>query len=85
MPSSARQLYRAWATRMNRMGNVILDGYTENLGDLSWLPIEALGKVTVDDRTDVKDEALIRQRIMDMIAQNIAAWQAGQPVHVVNP
>lgn len=30
---------------------VILDGYTENPGDLSWTPFEALGEVTVYDRT----------------------------------
>lgn len=30
---------------------VILDGYTENPGDLSWAPFEALGEVTVYDRT----------------------------------
>ncbi|MGO5094927.1 D-2-hydroxyacid dehydrogenase [Agathobaculum sp. LCP25S3_E8] len=32
---------------------VILDGYTENPGDLSWAPFEALGEVTVFDRTPV--------------------------------
>ena len=30
---------------------VILDGYTENPGDLSWAGFEALGEVTVYDRT----------------------------------
>lgn len=30
---------------------VILDGYTVNPGDLSWAPLEALGQVTVYDRT----------------------------------
>lgn len=30
---------------------VILDGYTENPGDLSWEGFEALGEVTVYDRT----------------------------------
>ena len=30
---------------------VVLDGYTENPGDISWAPIEALGEVTVYDRT----------------------------------
>ena len=44
---------------------VILDGYTENPGDLSWAPVEALGALTVYDRTDIRDEALIRQRIGD--------------------
>ena len=30
---------------------VILDGYTENPGDLTWEPLEKLGQVTVYDRT----------------------------------
>ena len=30
---------------------VVLDGYTENPGDLSWEGFEALGNVTVYDRT----------------------------------
>ena len=30
---------------------VILDGYTENPGDLSWSGFETLGEVTVYDRT----------------------------------
>ena len=33
---------------------VILDGYTENPGDLSWNGFEALGEVTVYDRTSLK-------------------------------
>ena len=32
---------------------VVLDGYTENPGDLSWKPIEELGETRVYDRTDV--------------------------------
>lgn len=44
---------------------VILDGYTENPGDLSWAPLEALGKLTVYDRTNVKDEAEIIRRMKD--------------------
>lgn len=30
---------------------VVLDGYTENPGDLSWEGLEALGSLTVYDRT----------------------------------
>ena len=30
---------------------VVLDGYTENPGDLSWEGLEALGGLTVYDRT----------------------------------
>ena len=44
---------------------VVLDGYTENPGDLSWAPLEALGKLTVYDRTNVKDETEIIRRIGD--------------------
>lgn len=44
---------------------VVLDGYTLNPGDLSWEGLEALGELTVYDRTDVKDEKLIIERIGD--------------------
>lgn len=39
------------------MNIVILDGYTENPGDLSWAGFEALGHVTVYDRTPFADGA----------------------------
>ncbi len=44
---------------------VILDGYTENPGDLSWEGIEAFGELTVYDRTPLNDEAEILKRIGD--------------------
>lgn len=44
---------------------VILDGYTENPGDLSWDELAALGELTVYDRTPVEDEAEIIRRIGD--------------------
>ena len=40
---------------------VILDGYTENPGDLSWAGFEALGDVTVYDRTVGGEEEVIRR------------------------
>ncbi len=40
---------------------VILDGYTENPGDLSWAPIERFGDLTVYDRTPYEDEEIIRR------------------------
>ena len=40
---------------------VILDGYTENPGDLSWEGFEALGEVTVYDRTPHADDEIIRR------------------------
>ncbi|MDR2366609.1 MAG: D-2-hydroxyacid dehydrogenase [Deltaproteobacteria bacterium] len=36
---------------------VILDGYAENPGDLSWAGIEALGDLTIHDRTPVEKVA----------------------------
>lgn len=44
---------------------VILDGYTENPGDLSWEELEELGEVTVYDRTPVDDDEEILRRIGD--------------------
>lgn len=44
---------------------VILDGYTENPGDLSWAGFEALGDLTVYDRTSLTDESEIISRIGD--------------------
>lgn len=44
---------------------VVLDGYTENPGDLSWSGLEELGSLTVYDRTPVKDENEIIKRIGD--------------------
>lgn len=41
------------------MNIVILDGYTENPGDLSWSGFEQLGSVTVYDRTPV-DQVIAR-------------------------
>ena len=44
---------------------VVLDGYTENPGDISWAPLEALGAVTVYDRTAYEEAPLIAERIGD--------------------
>ena len=44
---------------------VVLDGYTENPGDLSWKPLEEFGEVVVYDRTSYKDDPLIRERLAD--------------------
>lgn len=38
---------------------VVLDGYTENHGDLSWEALEALGEVTVYDRTSYEEDPII--------------------------
>ncbi len=44
---------------------VVLDGYTENPGDLSWEGLEALGMLTVYDRTPVDETDEIIRRIGD--------------------
>ena len=44
---------------------VVLDGYTENPGDLSWKGLEALGELTVYDRTSYAESPLIAERIGD--------------------
>ena len=44
---------------------VILDGYTENPGDLSWEALAALGGLTVYDRTSLTDEQEAIDRIGD--------------------
>ena len=48
---------------------VILDGYTENPGDLSWDPIAALGELTVHDRTPA-DKIVERIGDADIIFTN---------------
>lgn len=47
------------------MKMVILDGYTENPGDLSWEELEKLGEVTVYDRTSYVEDPMIAERIKD--------------------
>lgn len=44
---------------------VVLDGYTENPGDLNWDGLKALGDVTVYDRTSYVDAPVIAERIGD--------------------
>ncbi len=44
---------------------VVLDGYTENPGDLSWDALSALGDLTVYDRTSTIDAPIIVERIAD--------------------
>jgi glycerate dehydrogenase len=44
---------------------VVLDGYTENPGDLSWKELEKFGEVTVYDRTSYAESPLIAERIGD--------------------
>ena len=44
---------------------VVLDGYTENPGDLSWEELGKLGELTVYDRTSLTDESEAIARIGD--------------------
>ncbi len=44
---------------------VVLDGYTENPGDLSWDELRTLGDVTVYDRTSYTESPLIAERLKD--------------------
>ena len=44
---------------------VVLDGYAENPGDLSWAGLESLGELTVYDRTSYAEDPLIAERIGD--------------------
>ena len=44
---------------------VVLDGYTENPGDLSWENLRALGDLVVYDRTSYEESPLIAERIGD--------------------
>ncbi|MDR3331067.1 MAG: D-2-hydroxyacid dehydrogenase [Synergistaceae bacterium] len=47
------------------MKTVILDGYTENPGDLSWEGLERLGSLEVYDRTSLTDRSEVISRIGD--------------------
>ncbi len=42
---------------------VVLDGYTENPGDLSWDGLKALGDVTIFERTSLTDQDEVIERI----------------------
>lgn len=44
---------------------VVLDGYTENPGDISWEPLERLGEFGVYDRTSFVEASIIAERIGD--------------------
>lgn len=44
---------------------VVLDGYTENPGDLSWEELEKLGELSVYDRTSYTEAPVIAERIKD--------------------
>ena len=50
---------------------VVLDGYCENPGDLSWAPLEKFGEVVVYDRTpDTKEAVVERLKDADILVGN---------------
>ena len=56
---------RIFGRKELNMKIVVLDGYTENPGDLSWDEIRKYGEVTVYDRTSYTESDLIAERIGD--------------------
>ena len=52
---------------------VVLDGYTENPGDLSWKGLEDLGDLTVYDRTP-------KDRVVERIGQAEAVYTNKTPI-----
>ena len=59
---------------------VVLDGYSANPGDLSWDPVASLGQLTVYDKTDGRDTALVIERIGDARAVLINGIVLGREV-----
>ncbi len=54
---------------MNKPTIVVLDGYAENPGDLSWEGLAALGNIEVYDRTP-RDEIISRSKDADILYTN---------------
>ena len=51
------------------MNIVVLDGYSLNPGDLSWEPLDRMGKVVIYDRTS-RDEVYSRALEADILITN---------------
>ena len=61
---------------------VILDGYTENPGDLSWEGIARLGELTVYDRTPKDPEEICRRiGVTPRHAQRVFRQVYGTSIH----
>lgn len=56
---------RIFGRKELNMKIVVLDGYTENPGDLSWEELAGLGELTVYDRTSYVESPVIAERIGD--------------------
>lgn len=52
------------------MNIVVLDGYTENPGDLSWEGFKALGEITVYDRTTDSSMIVERMKAAEIVYTN---------------
>ena len=59
---------------------VVLDGYTENPGDLSWDSFKAYGEVEVYDRTSYVDSPLIAERIGEPLE---VVWNITRTANVI--
>ena len=44
---------------------VVLDGFTENPGDISWKPLQDLGETIIYERTSYRDTPQIAERLQD--------------------
>lgn len=67
------------------MDIVVLDGYTANPGDLSWTALEALGRLTVYDRTPTDDVREIIRRIANAQAVLTNKTPIGEAVFAACP
>ena len=47
---------------------VVLDGYTENPGDLSWDRLKDLGDVRIYDRTSYEESPVIAEELVMQIS-----------------
>jgi glycerate dehydrogenase len=68
---------------------VVLDGFTLNPGDLSWAPLESLGRCAIYDRTPPETRQVVDRRRLALMKPtallvNVQAFLAGRPSNVVS-
>ena len=61
---------------------VVLDGYAENPGDLSWDELGKLGELTVYDRTSLTDEDEAIARTIRMVTEGKVTAVTGEEVSI---
>ena len=61
---------------------VVLDGYAENPGDLSWDGLGRLGELTVYDRTSLTDEDEAIARTIRMVTEGKVTAITGEEVSI---